>query len=102
MAEYPPGLSEESKRSFARTEELFSKSISLWDDLEHLLQSSKYSIDEWIEVAKKAGGANAELFPAYLHAIKERLEHSKKRRSFERPRYACFNRISPLRLIKKV
>ena len=102
MAEYPPGLSEESKNKFARTEELFSKSISLWDDLEHLLHESKYNMDEWIGVAKKTKGAQQTIFPGYLEAIKERLKHSSKRRPIEKPQHAPMGRISPLHFTKKV
>ncbi len=102
MSEHPPGLSHLSKHQFIRTEELFSQSISTWDDLEHLIQCSGRSMDDWITIAEKYDGPESFFYASYLKSIKHHVQHSKVKKSFEKPRHVFANRIRPSLLIKRV
>ncbi len=102
MPDFFPELVRDLKRKRARTEELFSRSISLWDDLANTIQLSRSSIDEWKKKAEKLEGFNGLFFPAHLEVMKQHLEKVKHRRVLERPYENQFMRISPSRLIKKV
>lgn len=96
------GLPAETRRRFALTQELFSRSISVWDELEHTIQCSGHGIDDWIAVLKKNGTMSANAYAGYLSAMKKHIEISKKRKLTERPRQAYLNRIPPSRLIRRV
>lgn len=102
MAEHPSDFIKEAKRRFNRTEELFARSISLWDDLERVIKSTPYTFDEWTEIAQKMEGPDGIFFSSYLQAMKNHLASVKKRKHLERARDAHFNTIPPSRLIKKV
>ena len=102
MAEYPPGLSQLSQHQFARTEELFSKSLSSWDDLEDFIKSSGMSIDQWITIAEKYDGVESHFYASYLKAIKNLLQQSHVRKKFEKPRQLFSHRVRPSLLVKKV
>jgi hypothetical protein len=102
MAEHPPGLSHLSKHQFDRTEELFSKSISTWDDLEAFIQTSGLSLDEWIAIAEKYDGVESHFYTCYLKAVKNLLQHSNVRKKFEKPRQVFSNRIRPSLLVRRV
>jgi len=102
MAEYPPGLSQLSQYQFTRTEELFSKSLSPWDDLENFIKSSGMSIDEWIAIAEKYDGVESHFYASYLKAIKNLLQHAHVRKKFEKPRQLFSNRVRPSLLVKRV
>ena len=102
MSEYIKDVTYESKRRFNRTEELFARSLSIWNDLEEIIKSTPYTIDEWTEIAKKKEGADGVFFSAHLEVMKSHLASVKKRKHLEKPRFAHFNTIPPSRLIKKV
>lgn len=102
MAAYPPGLSQLSQHQFGRTEELFSQSLSTWDDLESLIHSSGRSIDEWINIAEKYDGIESHFYASYLKAMKNLIQHSGVRKKFEKPRQVFSNRIRPSLLVRKV
>lgn len=102
MAEHPPGLSHLSKHQFNRTEELFSQSLSTWDDLENFIKSSGLTIDEWIDIAEKYDGIESHFYASYLKAMKNLLQHSHVRKKFEKPRQVFSNRIRPSLLVRKV
>lgn len=102
MSEHSKNLINEAKRRSNRTEELFARSISLWDDLEQIIKSTPYTLDEWTEIAKKREGIDGLFFSAHLQAMKAHLASVKNRKQVERPRYAHFNTIPPSRLIKRV
>lgn len=97
-----PELVRDLKRKAARTEELFSRSVSLWYDLENAIKLSKSSIDEWKEKAEKLEGYNGLFFPAHLEAMKQHLERAKQRGLLERSYSNHFTRIPASRLIKRV
>ena len=102
MAEDPPGLSHLSKHQFARTEELLSQSFSTWSDLDHFIQTSGLSIDDWITIAEKYEGPESFFYASYLKSIKHHLEHASQRKAVEKPRQIFSNRIRPSLLIKRV
>jgi hypothetical protein len=102
MSEQVKAIITESKRRANRTEELFARSISIWEDLEGMIKSTPYTIDDWAEIAKKTEGVQGMFFAAHLEVIKSHLQFVKKRKILERPRVAHFNTIPPSRLIKKV
>ncbi len=102
MAEHPPGLSPLSQHQFNRTEELFSQSLSTWDDLENLIKRSGLTIDEWIAVAEKYDGIEKNFYVSYLRAAKNLLEHAHVRKKFEKPRQLFSNRVRPSLLVRKV
>jgi hypothetical protein len=102
MAEHPPGLSHLSQCQFSRTEELFSRSISSWDELEYFIRTSGRSIDEWIEIAEKYDGLESYFYASYLKAIKNLLQYSHQRKKFEQPRQLFSNRLRPSLLVKRV
>jgi len=102
MAEYLPGLSQLSQHQFARTEELFSKSLSSWDNLEDFIKSSGMSIDQWITIAEKYDGVESHFYASYLKAVKNLMQHSGARKKFERPRQVFSNRIRPSLLVRRV
>jgi len=102
MADHPPGLSHLAQHQFARTEELFSKSLSSWDDLESFIKSSGRSIDEWIDIAEKYDGIESHFYASYLKAIKNLLQHAQVRKKFEKPRHLFSHRIRPSLLVKRV
>ncbi|HLB34170.1 MAG: hypothetical protein A3F67_00655 [Verrucomicrobia bacterium RIFCSPHIGHO2_12_FULL_41_10] len=98
----PPGLTYENRRRFTLTHELYSRSISLWDDLERRIECSGRTLDEWIEAAHQLGGFRGLAHAAHLQSIKDHLYHIKKLRKLEQPRQVFFNKISPSRLVTKV
>lgn len=102
MSEYPPGLSPLSQHQFHRTEELFSQSISTWDDLENFIKASGMTIDEWIAVAEKYEGIEKIFYVSYLKAAKNLLANAHVRKKFEKPRQVFSNRIRPSLLVRKV
>ncbi|MFZ4115089.1 MAG: hypothetical protein ACOYK6_00020 [Chthoniobacterales bacterium] len=102
MSEQFKAIITESKRRANRTEELFARSISIWEDLEGLIKSTPYTIEDWTEIAKKTEGVKGMFFAAHLEVIKSHLQLAKKRKILERPRATHFNTIPPSRLIKKV
>ncbi len=102
MSVFFPEIALNLKRRKARTEELLSRSISLWDDLANTIQLSHSSIDEWKKKAEKLEGFNGLFFSAHLEVMKQHLEKAKDRRSQERPYENQFMRIPPSRLIKRV
>ena len=92
----------ESKRRANRTQELFARSFSIWEELDNIVKSTPYTLDDWIEIAKKTGGVKGMFFSAHLEVIKSHHDFAKTRKSLERPRIAHFNTIPPSRLIRKV
>jgi hypothetical protein len=92
----------DSQRRAHRPEELSARSLSIWDELKEMIQSTPYTIDEWAEVAKKTGGTQGMFFAAHLEVIKSHLKFVEKRKKIERPRALHFNTIPPSRLVKKV
>jgi hypothetical protein len=92
----------ESKRSANRTQELFARSLSIWEELDAIIKSTPYSIDNWVEIAKKTEGAKGIFFSAHLEVIKSHHQLAKKRKKLEKPRASHLNTIPPSRLIKKV
>lgn len=102
MPEQPPGLSPLSQHQFHRTEELFSQSLSTWDDLEDFIKSSGLSIDEWINIAEKYDGVESHFYSCYLKAVKNLLQHSHVRKKFEKPREVFSNKLRPSLLVRRV
>ncbi|MBX9742734.1 MAG: hypothetical protein K2W99_04265 [Chthoniobacterales bacterium] len=102
MSNFFPELARDLKRKVARTQELFSRSISLWDDLENTVRLSNCSLDEWKKKAEKLEGINGVFYPAHLEVMKQHLERSKQRRVKEVPYSINLTKIPASRLIKKV
>lgn len=102
MAELPPGLSPLSQHQFHRTEELFSQSLSSWDDLESFIQSSGLNMDQWIDIAEKYDGIESHFYTCYLKAVKNLLQHSHLRKKFEQPRPVFPNKVRPSLLARRV
>lgn len=90
------------KRKVARTRELFSRSISLWDDLENTVRLSNCSLEEWKKKAEQLEGFQGVFYPAHLEVMKQHLERAKQRKSSEAPYSTNFTKIPASRLIKKV
>ena len=92
----------ESKRRANRTKEIFARSLSIWEELDTIVKSTPYSLENWVEIAKNTEGAKGVFFSAHLEVIKSHHQFAKKRKVLEKPRAAHFNTIPPSRLIKKV
>lgn len=97
-----PHLPQDAKRRFARTNELYSRAITLWDDLEHRIQCSGKTLDDWIAAAHQMGDLHGKAHAARLQSIKDHMGHIKQIKKLEKPRPAHFNKISPTRLVNRV
>lgn len=102
MSVFFPELVRNLQRKVARTKELFSRSISLWDDLENTVRLSNCTLDEWKKRAEKLEGFKGAFYPAHLEVMKQHLERAKQRKGLEASYSAHFTKIPPSRLIKKV
>ncbi|MFI0347488.1 MAG: hypothetical protein ACH346_01765 [Chthoniobacterales bacterium] len=97
-----PSLSPEVRRKFALTQELFSRSIGVWDELEKKILCSGRNIDEWIELLKKSGAVSSFAYAGYLEAMKKHIELSKQRKILEKPQQTFLNRIPASRLVRRI
>lgn len=97
-----PSLPPETRHRFALTQELFSRSVAAWDNLDNTIQCSGKNIDEWIEILHKTRSVAASAYAGYLYALKKHIENSKKKKIFEQPQQTFVKRIPPSRLIRRV
>ena len=97
-----PSLPTETRRKFALTQELFSRSVAAWDDLENTIQCSGRNIDEWIAVLKQTNSVPAFAYAGYLDCMKKHIENSKNKKTLEQSQQTFLKRIPASRLIRRV